>query len=122
EDITSFPFRGNYISATGNKTTVIAEDANKSTIISYVGSTGGRVLLFGSDLIFDNIGFSQNAYNGNSEQNKVLAFNAVAWLTEGEFRGTTTTTVPELDPILFLFVLGAVLILLLFLFRVISKK
>ncbi|MHA2319773.1 MAG: S8 family serine peptidase, partial [Candidatus Hodarchaeales archaeon] len=122
EDITSLPFRGNYISATGNKTTVIAENEGKPTIISYIGSTGGRVLLFSSDLIFDNVGFSQKMYGENSEPNQVLAFNAVAWLTEGEFREITTTTVPELDPILFLLVLGAVLILLLFLFRVISKK
>ena len=122
EDITSFPYRGNYISSVGNKATVIAEDDGKATIISYVGSTGGRVLLFGSDLIFDNIGFSNHAYGGNTEQNQVLAFNAVAWLTEGEFREITTTSIPELDPILFLLVFGAVFVLLLFFYRIASEK
>jgi hypothetical protein len=122
ENITSFPFRGNYISTTGNKTTVIADDDGNPTLASYVGSTGGRVILFSSDLIFDNIGFSNLAYWGNTEHNQVLAFNTVAWLAEGEFIATTTTTVPEIPPILFLFVLCAVLILLAILFRNMNKK
>ncbi len=123
EEITSFPSRGNYISTTGNKTSVIAEDiGNNPTIASYLGYTGGRVLLFSSDLIYDNIGFSQHAYGGITEHNQILAFNAVAWLTEGEYREITTTTVPEVEPILFLLVLGAVFILLLLLFRFMSEK
>jgi len=122
EDITSFPCRGNYISTTGNKTTIIAEDAGNPTIVSYLGSTGGRVILFSSDLIFDNIGFSTHAYGATADHNQVLAFNAVAWVAEGKFIKTTTTTVPELDPVLFLIVLGAVLVLLILLFRNMNKK
>ncbi|MHA1236109.1 MAG: S8 family peptidase [Candidatus Hodarchaeales archaeon] len=122
ENITSFPFRGNYISTIGNETTIIAEDEGNPTIVSYTGSTGGRVLLFSSDLIFDNIGFSGNAYGGNSEHNQVLAFNAVAWVAEGEFIETTTTEVPELTPVIFLLVLSAILILLIVLSRNMNKK
>jgi len=123
EDITSFPCRGNYISTTGTKTTVIAEDGGKATIVSYIGGTGGRVILFSSDLIFDNIGFSVYAYGASSEHNQVLAFNAVAWLTEGEFiETTTTTTVPELSPVLFLLILSATLLLLMLLSRNMNKK
>ncbi|MCK4847550.1 MAG: S8 family serine peptidase [Candidatus Heimdallarchaeota archaeon] len=123
-DITSFPFRGNYIFATGDKTTVIAQDKDNPTIASYTGSTGGKVILFSSDLIFDNIGFSAHAYGAVPEHNQIFAFNAIAWLTGGEFRriATATTTVPELNPVLFLLVLSAVLILLIYLSRNTDKK
>ncbi len=111
DTIDSFPFRGNYLQKSGTYTQTIAEYGGSSTIISYQGPTGGRVLVFGTDLIFDNIGFSNHAYGGNTEHNRILAFNSVAWLAQGTYRATTTTStnIPEFSFILILLVLVVVL-------------
>jgi hypothetical protein len=109
DSIASFPFRGNYLQAFGNETQIIAEYENQPTVVSYEGSTGGRVLVFGTDLIFDNIGISTNFYSGNAESNRVLAFNSVAWLAQGDYIETTTTNIPEFS---FLLVLSIVLVAL----------
>ncbi|MHA1973524.1 MAG: S8 family peptidase [Candidatus Hodarchaeales archaeon] len=95
-NIDSFPFRGNYLrlTASTNRSNVIASVDEKATLISYETLSGGRVIVFGSDLIFDNIAYSSFAYNGNPEDNKVLAYNTVAWLVAGEFH-ETTTQIPE---------------------------
>jgi len=95
-NINSFPFRGNYLQITtpSNRSDIIANVDGKATLISYETLSGGRVIVFGSDLIFDNIAYSSFAYSGNPENNKVLAYNTVAWLVEGEFR-ETTTQIPE---------------------------
>ncbi len=96
DSIDSFPFRGNYLNSSANTTQIIAEYDGNPTIIAYEGPTGGRVLVFGSDLIFDNIGLSNHAYSGNPEQNHVLAFNSVSWLAQGEYKETSpTTNIPE---------------------------
>lgn len=105
-DISSFPFWGNYIKTIGSQTQVIAETDGKGTLALYTGSEGGRVLLYGSDLIFDNIGFSNHAYYGNTQSNRVLAFNSVAWLAKKEFI-QCTTNVPDLSN--YLIVLGLLL-------------
>ena len=112
DTIDSFPFRGNYLQKSGTYTQTIAEYSGASTIISYQGPTGGRVLVFGTDLIFDNIGFSNHAYGGNTEHNRVLAFNSVAWLAQGTYRATTTTNIPEFSFVLILLVLVVVLAIL----------
>ena len=94
--ITSFPFYGNYIQTSGDYTQVIAEYNGYPTLASYENPNGGRVLLFGSDLIFDNIGISSNKYPGNSTENRILAFNSVSWLAEAEGKFIeTTTSIPE---------------------------
>ncbi|MHA2075272.1 MAG: S8 family serine peptidase, partial [Candidatus Hodarchaeales archaeon] len=95
DSIDSFPFRGHYLQSLGNYTQIIAEYEGNPTIIAYEGPAGGRVIIFGSDLIFDNIGLSGYAYSGNKEQNHVLAYNSIAWLAQGEYRETTTTNIPE---------------------------
>ncbi|GAG88713.1 unnamed protein product, partial [marine sediment metagenome] len=96
DSIYSFPFRGNYLQSSANSTQIIAEYEGNPTIIAYESPTSGRVLVFSSDLIFDNIGLSNHAYSGNSEQNHLLAYNSVAWLVQGEYKETTTTTnIPE---------------------------
>jgi hypothetical protein len=82
----TFPFRGNFIESTGDLNKIIAEYNGNPTLASYSNSVGGKVLLFGSDLTFDNIGFSSHSYYGDSEHNKLFAFNAVAWLVGGEYR------------------------------------
>jgi len=114
DSIDSFPFRGNYLQKTGTYTQIIAEYNAEPTIVSYQGQTGGRVLVFGTDLIFDNIGFSSHAYGGNTEHNRILAFNSVAWLAQGTYRATTTTStnIPEFSFILILLVLVVVLAIL----------
>ncbi len=91
-DISSFPFWGNYIQTIGSNTQVVAETDGKPTLAFYECSTGGRVLLYGSDLLFDNIGFSDYAYNGNTQSNHVLAFNSVAWLARGELIQNVTNS------------------------------
>ncbi|MFX0212385.1 MAG: hypothetical protein ACFFDT_40805, partial [Candidatus Hodarchaeota archaeon] len=103
--IDHFPFYGNFLQITGNYTQVIAEVDGNPTLVSYEGPTGGRVLLFGSDLVFDNIGFSSYAYLGNRDHNRVLAYNSIAWLAEGEYLETTSN--PEFP----LFLIFLVLIL-----------
>lgn len=125
QEIPSFPFWGNYIQTTGTHTQVIAEVDGNPTLTLYEDPNGGRVLLFGSDLIFDNIGFSSYAYNGNTENNKVLAFNSVAWLAEGKFRETTTTSTtefPEIPYPLFLIILILSLGIILIIFLAKSRK
>ncbi|MFX0182182.1 MAG: S8 family serine peptidase [Candidatus Hodarchaeota archaeon] len=112
--IDHFPFYGNFLQITGNYTQVIAEVDNNPTLASYEGPTGGRVLLFGSDLVFDNIGFSSNAgYSGIPEHNRVLAFNSIAWLAEGEYQETTDD--PEIPfPLLFLVLIPSLIIIYIF--------
>jgi len=114
ETIDSFPFRGNYLQKTGTYTQIIAEYSAEPTIVSYQGQTGGRVLVFGTDLIFDNIGLSSHAYGGNTEHNHILAFNSVAWLAQGTYRATTTTStnIPEFSFVLILLVTLVVLAIL----------
>ena len=84
--ISQIPHHGNFIQTTGIKTSIIAEYDGNPTLASFTHETGGRILLFASDIIFDNIGFSDHAYSGNTEDNKIFAYNAVAWLADGEFR------------------------------------
>ncbi|MHA2253887.1 MAG: S8 family peptidase, partial [Candidatus Kariarchaeaceae archaeon] len=60
--ITNIPFRGNYLQSTGHQSSVIATYNGEPTIVSYTNFNAGRVLFFGSDLTFDNIGFSTYAY------------------------------------------------------------
>ncbi len=105
KEITEFPFRGNYLKVLvpSNQTKIIADVEGKPTLISHEGISGGRILLFATDLIFDNIGFSSFAYGGNSEFNRILAFNSVAWLVEGEFK--ETSTIPEYPELFFFFLL-----------------
>ncbi|MFX0052781.1 MAG: S8 family serine peptidase, partial [Candidatus Hermodarchaeota archaeon] len=104
DTIDHFPFYGNFLQITGKNTQVIAEVDGNPSLVSYEGPTGGRVLLFGSDLVFDNIGFSSYAYLGNRDHNRVLAFNSIAWLAEGEYLETTEN--PEFP--LFLLFLGLI--------------
>ncbi|UCG02053.1 MAG: S8 family serine peptidase [Candidatus Heimdallarchaeota archaeon] len=116
-DISSFPFRGNYIQASGTNTQVIAEYNDEPTLALYEDPGGGRVLLFGTDLIFDNFGFSSYAYNGNSLENSILALNSITWLAAAEKEFVeTSTSLPEFPyPIIFLmliFFLGIIYILL----------
>jgi len=103
KEITEFPFRGNFLKVLipSNQSKIIADVESKPTLISHEGISGGRILLFGTDLIFDNIGFSSYAYGGNSELNRILAFNSVAWLVEGEFK--ETSTIPEYPELFFFF-------------------
>lgn len=113
ETLDSFPFRGNFLQTSGNTTQVIAEYENQPTIVSYEGSTGGRVLVFGTDLIFDNIGFSTNLYSSIAESNRILAFNSVAWLAQGEYIQTTTTTnIPEFSLLLVLSIVFVILVII----------
>ncbi len=103
-NISSFPFKGNYLQILGNNTQSIAEYNGNTTLASYEDPSGGRVLFYGSDLIFDNIGFSSHAYSGTKMENRILAFNSVAWLAEaeGDFI-QTATSVPEFPyPLVFL--------------------
>ncbi len=116
ETIDSFPFRGNFLQTFGNTTQVIAEYENQPTIVSYEGSTGGRVLIFGTDLIFDNIGFLTNFYSSNAESNRILAFNSVAWLAQGEYIQTTTATTTNIPEFSLLLVLSTVLVILVIIF------
>ncbi|MFX0171268.1 MAG: S8 family serine peptidase [Candidatus Hodarchaeota archaeon] len=88
DTIDHFPFYGNYLQITGNYTQVIAEVDGNPTLVTYEGPTGGRILLFGSDLVFDNIGFSSYAYLGNRDHNRILAYNSIAWLAEGDYLET----------------------------------
>ncbi|MFX1247692.1 MAG: S8 family serine peptidase [Promethearchaeota archaeon] len=115
-DISSFPFRGNYIQITGSNTQVIAEYNENPTMASYKNPMGGRVLLFGSDLVFDNIGFSNYAYNGDSLTNSILALNCITWLAEAKREYVhTSTSIPELPYtlvfILLIIALGIIYIL-----------
>ncbi|MHA2243573.1 MAG: S8 family peptidase [Candidatus Hodarchaeales archaeon] len=102
--IYSFPFYGNYIQTLGKNTQIIAEYNGNPTLASYEDPSGGKVLFYGSDLIFDNVGFSSNAYFGNSTENRILALNSVAWLAEAEGKYIqTATSVPEFPyPLVFL--------------------
>ena len=113
-DISSFPFQGNYIQVnSGNNSQIIAEYNGYPTLASYEDPGGGRVLLFGSDLIFDNIGFSSHAYSGTSTDNRILALNSVTWLAGAEreyFR--TSTSIPEFPlPLLFLILIFSLIII-----------
>lgn len=116
-DISSFPFRGNYIQAFGSNTQVIAEYNGEPTLALYEDQGGGRVLLFGTDLVFDNFGFSSYAYSGNSLENSILALNSITWLAAAEREYIeTSTSLPEFPyPIIFLILilsLGFIYILL----------
>ncbi|MFX0123608.1 MAG: S8 family serine peptidase [Candidatus Hodarchaeota archaeon] len=103
-DISSFPFFGNYIQTSGNNTQIIAEYDGEPTLALYEDPKGGRVLLYGTDLIFDNIGFSSHAYYGNRLENRILALNSITWLAEAEGKYIeTSTSLPEFPyPIIFL--------------------
>jgi len=103
-DISSFPFRGNYIQADGSHTQIIAECNGKPTLASYDDPSGGRVLLFGSDLIFDNIGFSSYPYPGDHTENQILIFNSVTWLAEAKREYIESSmNIPEFPyPLIFL--------------------
>lgn len=119
-DIPSFPFWGNYIQAEGNNTQVIAKCNGNPTLASYEDPSGGRVLLFGSDLIFDNIGFSSYPYPGDKTQNRILIFNSVTWLAEAkrDFIKSPTNT-PEFPyPLIFL----VLIISLVFIFYLFINK
>ncbi|NHJ00927.1 MAG: hypothetical protein EAX86_02245 [Candidatus Heimdallarchaeota archaeon] len=97
-NIVKFPFRGNFLQISGSHTSILAEYSGNPTLVSYSNPEGGKILLFGSDIIFDNIGFSPIAYFGDSENNQILAFNSIAWLAEGELKTATpqrTITDPE---------------------------
>jgi len=116
--IDHFPFYGNFLQVTGNYSQVIAKVDDNPTLVSYEGPTGGRVLLFGSDLVFDNIGFSNNAYSGIPEHNRVLAFNSIAWLAKREYK--ETADIPEFPfPLIFL-ILSLIIIYIFFITK--SKK
>jgi hypothetical protein len=118
--IDHFPFYGNFLQVTGNYSQVIAKVDDNPTLVSYEGPTGGRVLLFGSDLLFDNIGFSNYAYSGIPEHNRVLVFNSIAWLTEREYK--ETTNIPEFPfPLIFLILILSLIIIYIF-FITKSKK
>ncbi len=103
-DISSFPFHGNYIQTFGENTQVIAEANGEPTLAFYKDPNGGRVLLFGTDLIFDNFGFSSYAYNGDYLDNSILALNSITWLAEAKREYIeTSTSLPEFPyPIIFL--------------------
>jgi hypothetical protein len=116
-DISSFPFRGNYIQTSGSKTEIIAEINGEPTLALYRDPKGGRVLLFGTDLIFDNFGFSDYAYNGDKLDNAILALNSITWLAAAEREYIeTSTSLPEFPyAIIFLMLilsLGVISILL----------
>jgi len=107
ENIESFPFWGNFIQTSGQLTHELAALQGNTTLASYQCPSGGRVLVFGSDLVFDNIGFSNYAYGGNMERNRLLAFNSVAWLAEGDFRNLEN---PPEFPTPLIFVLGVTIV------------
>ncbi|MFX0207367.1 MAG: S8 family serine peptidase [Candidatus Hodarchaeota archaeon] len=95
-DISSFPFRGNYIQTSGNNTELVAEINGEATLALYRDPKGGRVLLFGTDLIFDNFGFSDYAYTGDKLDNSILALNSITWLAAAEREYIeTSTSLPE---------------------------
>ncbi|MFX1505354.1 MAG: hypothetical protein ACFFDC_04475, partial [Promethearchaeota archaeon] len=95
-DISSFPFRGNYIQTSGNNTEIVAEINGEATLALYRDPKGGRVLLFGTDLIFDNFGFSDYAYTGDKLDNSILALNSITWLAAAEREYIeTSTNLPE---------------------------
>ena len=106
-DISSFPFRGNYIQTFGENTQVIAEANSEPTLALYKDPNGGRVLLFGTDLIFDNFGFSSYAYTGDYLDNSILALNSIIWLAEAKKEYIkTSTSLPEFSyPIIFMLVI-----------------
>ncbi len=116
--ISQIPHHGNFIQTSGTQTVIIAEYNNNPTLASFENNNGGRVLLFASDIIFDNIGFSDHAYLGNTENNKVLTYNAVAWLAEGEFREVSEPNNGLLNEILLICLF---LLLLITLFMVLSS-
>ncbi len=122
KDISSFPFWGNYIQTIGSNAQVISETNGKATMALYETSTGGRVLLYGSDLMFDNIGFSDHAYNGNTQSNRILAFNSVAWLAKGEFIHNTSNFFPNLPVYLIILALFTSMTIIAILFIYKSKN
>ncbi|MFX0211023.1 MAG: S8 family serine peptidase, partial [Candidatus Hodarchaeota archaeon] len=103
-DISSFPFRGNFIQTKGYNTQIIAECNGNPTLASYEDPSGGRVLLFGSDLIFDNIGFSSYLYPEYKTENRILIFNSVTWLAEAKREYIESSrSIPEFPyPLIFL--------------------
>jgi hypothetical protein len=117
-NIPFFPFRGNYLSSSGPQTSIIAYDKGNPTIASYSGETGGKVILFGSDLIFDNVGFSSHAYNGNSTHNKYLAYNAIAWLTNEQYEVLPRKAKQSSDEFLIFFILIVLLIVIVISLRI----
>ncbi len=122
ENVESFPFWGNFIKTSGDLTHKIASLQGNTTIASYESLNGGRVLVFGSDLVFDNIGFSNFAYGGDLERNRLLAFNSVAWLAEGEFRELKEPPEPP-SPIIFVLCVTIIgVILIIFIYRNVSRK
>lgn len=122
-DISSFPFRGNYIQTFGSNTKVIAEVNGEPTLALYTDPNGGRVLLFGTDLIFDNFGFSNYAYNGDNLDNRILALNSITWLAEAKREYIeTSTSIPEFPYPIILLLLIFPLGLIYFLFINKAKK
>ena len=112
ESISTIPFIGNYLYTTGLQSSIIATHDSNPTIISHINSNGGRVLLFSSDLTFDNIGFSTYAYRENSEQNRIISFNAIAWLAKGEYKSYFPSNPLTLsDFIVILIIIGSLLVL-----------
>ncbi|TFF85041.1 hypothetical protein EU523_00585 [Candidatus Heimdallarchaeota archaeon] len=91
-DISSFDFYGCSLNITGNNTEVLAwasiNQKNGEEIITtwqplvaiYENTaSNGRVLVFGSNYMFDNYGLTGNY---NSMENDDLLLNAIAWLAE----------------------------------------
>ncbi len=122
QHLTTIPFRGNYLQTTGSQTTIFATHDGNPTIASYTSFSGGRVLLFGSDLTFDNIGFSTYAYHGNSEQNRIISFNAVAWLAKGEYRNYSPNDSLEFPEFTLILVIIFGLVILVLSFQIIRRK
>jgi hypothetical protein len=112
QNIDSYPHWGNYLSKIGASSNerILATSSGEPTLITHQNTAGGKVIVFGSDLIFDNLGFSSYAYQGDQNNHKILAFNSVAWLSENDFI-TTTTDLPEIPfPLLILLLFSAVAI------------
>ncbi|MFW9778594.1 MAG: S8 family serine peptidase [Candidatus Heimdallarchaeota archaeon] len=105
QNVDSYPHWGNYLLKIGNSSNerVLATSNGEPTLIAHLNPSGGRVVVFGSDLLFDNIGFSLAAY-GNQESNRIFAFNTVAWLSQKSLR-PTTTDLPEFPLPLVIFLL-----------------
>ncbi|MFW9903981.1 MAG: S8 family serine peptidase [Candidatus Thorarchaeota archaeon] len=122
-DISSFPFRGNYIQTSGDNTEIIAEINGEPTLALYRDPKGGRVLLFGTDLIFDNFGFSDYAYYGNKLDNSILALNSITWLAAAEREYIeTSTSLPEFPYSIIFLMLIIILVIIYILLINKSKK
>ncbi|MFW9855602.1 MAG: S8 family serine peptidase [Candidatus Thorarchaeota archaeon] len=105
QNVNSYLHWGNYLSKIGNSSNerILATSNGEPTLIAHLNPSGGRVVVFGSDLVFDNIGFSSELY-GNQEKNRIFAFNTVAWLSQKSLK-PTTTDLPEFPLPLMLFLL-----------------